>query len=118
MVYLNYNQLNKYPMASDKITDALGVKEEWWNNRLESIKETWNSANTNSISDVILKEAEDQRTESFGDTGIKLSEYEIKMVTLGYLIGLTKALVDQQSASPDNDFLRFLIEMTKGKGGE
>ena len=103
-------------MASDKITDALGVKEEWWDNRLESIKQTWNSVGT--ISDVILKEAEDQRTESFGDTGIGLSEYEVKLVTLGYLIGLTKALVDQQSASPDNDFLRFLIEMTRRKGGE
>lgn len=103
-------------MASDKMTDALGVKEEWWNNKVESIKETWNSVNT--ISDVILKEAEEQRTESFGDTGIKLSEYEIKMVTLGYLIGLTKALIDQQSASPENDFLRFLIEMTKRQGGE
>ena len=105
-------------MASDKITDALGVKEEWWNNRLESIKETWNSANTNSISDVILKEAEDQRTESFGDTGISLSDYEIKLVTVGYLIGLTKAVADQQSASPENDFIKFLIEMTKRQGGE
>ena len=103
-------------MASDKITEALGVKEEWWNNKIESIKGTWNSVDT--IADVILKEAEDQRTESFGDTGIKLSEYEIKMVTVGYLIGLTKALIDQQSASPENDFLRFLIEMTRRKGGE
>jgi len=103
-------------MASDKMTDALGVKEEWWNNKVESIKETWNSVNT--ISDVILKEAEEQRTESFGDTGIKLSEYEIKMVTVGYLIGLTKAVADRQSASPEHDFLRFLIEMTKRQGGE
>lgn len=103
-------------MASDKMTDALGVKEEWWNNKVESIKETWNSVNT--ISDVILKEAEEQRTESFGDTGIKLSEYEIKMVTVGYLIGLTKAVADRQSASPEHDFLRFLIEMTKRQGDE
>jgi hypothetical protein len=103
-------------MASDKMTDALGVKEEWWDNRLESIKQTWNSVGT--ISDVILKEAEDQRTESFGDTGISLSEYEIKMVTLGYLIGLTKAMADRQSASPDNDFIKFLIEMTRRQGGE
>ena len=103
-------------MASDKITDALGVKEEWWNNKVESIKETWNSVNT--ISDVILKEAEEQRTESFGDTGIGLSDYEIKLVTVGYLIGLTKAVADQQSTSPENDFIKFLIEMTKGKGGE
>ena len=104
-------------MASDKMTDALGVKEEWWDNRIESIKETWNSVNT--ISDVILKEAEDQRTESFGDTGIGLSEYEVKLVTVGYLIGLTKAVADQQSASPENDFIKFLIEMTRRQeGGE
>ena len=103
-------------MASDKMTDALGVKEEWWNNKVESIKETWNSVNT--ISDVILKEAEEQRTESFGDTGISLSDYEIKLVTVGYLIGLTKAVADQQSASPENDFIKFLIEMTKRQGGE
>ena len=103
-------------MASDKITDALGIKEEWWDKKVDSVKKTWNDHN--AISDVILKETENERTESFGDTGIKLSEYEIKMVTLGYLIGLTKALIDQQSASPENDFLRFLIEMTKGKGGE
>ena len=103
-------------MASDKMTDALGVKEEWWDNRLESIKQTWNSVGT--ISDVILKEAEDQRTESFGDTGISLSDYEIKLVTVGYLIGLTKAVADRQSASPEHDFLRFLIEMTKRQGGE
>ena len=103
-------------MASDKMTDALGVKEEWWDNRLESIKQTWNSVGT--ISDVILKEAEDQRTESFGDTGISLSDYEIKLVTVGYLIGLTKAVADQQSTSPENDFIKFLIEMTKRQGGE
>jgi len=103
-------------MASDKMTDALGVKEEWWDNRIESIKETWNSVNT--ISDVILKVAEDQRVESFGDTGIGLSDYEIKLVTVGYLIGLTKAVADQQSTSPENDFIKFLIEMTKRQGGE
>jgi hypothetical protein len=103
-------------MASDKITEALGVKEEWWNNKIESIKGTWNSVDT--IADVILKEAEDQRTESFGDTGIGLSEYEVKLVTLGYLIGLTKSIADKQSASPENDLIRFLIEMTRRKGGE
>ena len=103
-------------MASDKITEALGVKEEWWNNKIESIKGTWNSVDT--IADVILKEAEDQRTESFGDTGIGLSDYEIKLVTVGYLIGLTKAVADQQSTSPENDFIKFLIEMTKRQGGE
>jgi hypothetical protein len=103
-------------MASDKMTDALGVKEEWWDNRIESIKETWNSVDT--ISDVILKEAEDQRTESFGDTGIGLSEYEVKLVTVGYLIGLTKSVADKQSVSPENDFIKFLIEMAKRQGGE
>ena len=104
-------------MASDKMTDALGVKEEWWDNRIESIKETWNSANTNSISDVILKEAEDQRTESFGDTGIKVSEYEVKLVTIGYIIGMAKSISEEQSA-PEAEFIKFLIEMTKRQGGE
>jgi len=101
-------------MASDKITEALGVKEEWWNNKIESIKGTWNSVET--ISDVILKEAEDQRTESFGDTGIGLSEYEVKLVTLGYLIGLTKSIADNQSA-PESDFIKFIIEMAKRQEG-
>ena len=103
-------------MASDKITDALGIKEEWWDKKVDSVKKTWNDHN--AISDVILKETENDRTESFGDTGISLSDYEIKLVTVGYLIGLTKAVADQQSASPENDFIKFLIEMTKRQGGE
>ena len=102
-------------MASDKMTDALGVKEEWWDNRIESIKETWNSVNT--ISDVILKEAEEQRTESFGDTGIKVSEYEVKLVTIGYIIGMAKSISEEQSA-PEAEFIKFLIEMAKKKGGK
>ncbi len=102
-------------MASDKITDVLGLKQEWWDNKIESIKETWNSVET--IADVILKEAEDQRTESFGDTGISISEYEVKLVTLGYLIGLTKSIADKQSA-PESDFIKFIIEMAKRQGGK
>jgi hypothetical protein len=40
------------------------------------------------------------------------------LVTLGYLIGLTKSVAEQQSASPELDFLKFILEMAKKKKGE
>ena len=102
-------------MASDKITEALGIKEEWWDNKVNSVKKTWNDHN--AISDVILKETENERTESFGDTGIKVSEYEVKLVTIGYIIGMAKSISEEQSA-PEAEFIKFLIEMAKKKGGK
>ncbi len=102
-------------MASDKITDALGIKEEWWDKKVDSVKKTWN--NHNAISDVILTEAENERTESFGDTGIKVSEYEVKLVTIGYIIGMAKSISEEQ-AQPEAEFIKFLIEMAKRQGGK
>ena len=101
-------------MAEETITGALGLKDEWFNDKVKSVSKNWDAYE--KVSDVILNEAEIERTESFGEVGVKLSEYEVKLVTLGYIIGLRRNEPMIKGGLEADDFVKFLIEMMKRKG--
>lgn len=81
-------------MAKDTISSALGLSDEWFDNKVKSVSDNWDMHE--KVSDTILAEAEEVRTESLGDVGFKMSEYELKLVSLGFIIG-TKRLHNKHS---------------------
>jgi len=48
---------------------------------------------------------------------LEVSEYEVKLVTIGYIIGMAKSISEEQ-AQPEAEFIKFLIEMAKRQGGK
>lgn len=75
-------------MANDTISSALGLSDEWFDNKVKSVSVS--CIRFDKVSDVIISEAEELRTESLGEVDFKLSEYELKLVSLGFIIGLEK----------------------------
>lgn len=97
-------------MANDTISSALGLSDEWFENKVKSVSDNWNMHE--KVSDTILVEAEEVRTESLGDVGFKMSEYELKLVALGFIIG-TKRLHNKHSHEMhfSGDMPKELIEI-------
>lgn len=81
-------------MANDTISSALGLSDEWFDNKVKSVSVS--CIRFDKVSDVIISEAEELRTESLGEVDFKLSDYELKLVSLGFIIGLEK-FREQQS---------------------
>lgn len=74
--------------VSDQLHDAMGIKEEWYDATAKSTLE--NLKTVEYLSEALLCSAEDVRAEMFGEVTppIPLSEYERKLILVGYLIGL------------------------------
>lgn len=75
-------------MANDTISSALGLSDEWFDDKVKRVSVS--CIRFDKVSDVMVAEAEELRTESLGEVDFKLSEYELKLVALGYIIGLEK----------------------------
>ena len=74
--------------VSSQLHDAMGVKEQWYDEAVERTLE--NLKVTEYLSEALLRSAEEVRDEMFGEVTppIPLSEYERKLILVGYMIGL------------------------------
>lgn len=74
--------------VSDQLHDAMGVKEQWYDEAYERTLE--NLRTTEYLSETLLRSAEEVQEEMFGEVTppIPLSEYERKLILVGYIIGL------------------------------
>lgn len=74
--------------VSDQLHDAMGVKEQWYDAIVERTRE--NLMTTEYLSEAMLRSAEEVQEEMFGEVTppIPLSEYERKIILVGYIIGL------------------------------
>ena len=92
-------------MASETIFQAMGIADDWANECYDFVKTTYEEEKT--ISDVMLKSMTNVRDESLGitaDSDIPLTDYEKKLVLVGFLIGKQKA------SHVAGDFVRTIIK--------
>lgn len=78
-------------MASETIFKAMGIAEDWANECFEFVKTTYEAEDT--LSEVMLKSMTNVRDESLGigvNSDIPLTDYERKLVLVGFLIGRHK----------------------------
>lgn len=74
---------------AQSITEAIGVNEKWYEELHPKVIEGLKSKEL--VSDVISELADDVRTECFGEVNnVKLSDYEKKLLLVGYLVGLQR----------------------------
>jgi len=110
----------------DSITSALGLRDEVWDEIEAIVKKTWE--NNETVSDTLIQSGLEVRDLSFGDTGHRpnLSEYEIKIMLVGFMVGvkkarngITEAMMEthigmmMSSSGLPPDFIKFLISMQK-----
>ena len=99
---------------AQSITEAIGVNEKWYNELHPKVLEGLKSKEL--ISDVINELADDVRTECFGEVNnVELSDYEKKLLMVGYLIGLTRG---QFSANPFSFIEHLFGAQPKEEGDE
>lgn len=96
-------------MAKDTISSALGLSDEWFDNKVKSVSVS--CIRFDKVSDVIISEAEELRTESLGEVDFKLSDYELKLVSLGFIIGLEKFRNQNHEVHFGGDMPKELIEI-------
>jgi hypothetical protein len=78
-------------MASETIFKAMGIAEDWANECADFVKTTYEAEDT--LSKVMLKSMTNVRDESLGidaNSDIPLTDYERKLVLVGFLIGKHK----------------------------
>lgn len=98
-------------MSKETITSALGLSDEWYSDKVKDVRNNWDSHE--KVSDVILSEAEDLRMQTLGEVNLKLSDYELKLVTLGYIIGLARA--DSQTNEMPMEIKELIAKIIKKK---
>lgn len=78
-------------MASETIFQAMGIADDWANECYDFVKTTYEAEDT--LSEVMLKSMVNVRDESLGidvNSDIPLTDYERKLVLVGFLIGRHK----------------------------
>jgi len=73
-------------MASDTITEGLGIPDEFHEKGERIVKNALSSNST--ISDLLIEVANGVRDESFGEFNEEISEYEKKLIYSGYISGI------------------------------
>lgn len=78
-------------MASETIFQAMGIADDWANECYDFVKTTYEAEDT--LSEVMLKSMANVRDESLGidvNSDIPLTDYERKLVLVGFLVGRHK----------------------------
>lgn len=95
------------------LPQALGLSQEWYDETNKRIEKDFGDI-TETISDYMVVEANNIRDEEFGEVDVKLTKYEMKLVLVGYLIGLERAKMN----NPMGAFIQHILESRNEEGDE
>ena len=97
----------------ETLPEALGLSQEWYDETTKRIEKDFGDI-TETISDYMVVEANNIREEEFGEVDVKLTNYEMKLVLVGYLIGLERVKMN----NPLGALFQHFLESREEEGGE
>jgi len=95
------------------LPEALGLSQEWYDETTKRIEKDFGDI-TETISDYMVVEANNIREEEFGEVDVKLTNYEMKLVLVGYLIGLERVKMN----NPLGALFQHFLESREEEGDE
>lgn len=115
---------------NSSITESLGLKDQVWDEIQKIVENSWELNDT--VSDTFIQSGTEIKVEEFGEVGHSpnLSQYEIKLLIAGFMIGTRKAqmsvgeslmmahLSTIMSSGGMGDFSEFLKSLEKRKKQE
>jgi hypothetical protein len=109
-------------MEKDKttISGGLGIGERFFEKAQEMVLNKLKAFDT--ISDALESAAEGIRDEELGESNLKVSDYEKKLILSGYIMGSIRATAEAKHKLNELKILSILMEKSKklgedGKGG-
>lgn len=109
-------------MAKNKstITGGLGLSEDFFGKAQEMVLSKLKAFDT--ISDALESAAEGIRDEELGESNLKVSDYEKKLILSGFIMGTIRASAEVDHKMKELKLLMHLMQMSKkvgedGKGG-
>lgn len=103
-------------MAKDKttISGGLGLGESFFEKAQDLVISKLNAFDT--ISDALESAAEGIRDEELGESNIRVSDYEKKLILSGYIMGSIRATADREMEMKKMKLLMHLMQMSKKVG--
>jgi hypothetical protein len=103
-------------MAKDKttISGGLGLREEFFEKAQEMVLDKLKTFDT--ISDALESVAEGVRDEELGESNLKVSDYEKKLILSGFIMGTMRATAEASHKLDELKMLTLLMAASKKLG--
>lgn len=101
---------------NETITGGLGIREEYFETASNRAKKKLQDLDT--ISEALEAVAEEIRDEEFGESNLRVSDYEKKLVLSGFIMGCLRAEAQMSHKMEELKLVFHLMSMSKkvGKG--
>lgn len=96
------------------ITGGLGIQEGYFETASNRVKKKLQDLDT--ISDALEAVAEEVRDEEFGESNLRVSDYEKKLILTGFIMGCVRSEVEMSRKLDELQMLFHLMAMSKQVG--